>query len=98
MINKPASQPNAKSSNGFLRFLSLLAAAAVMVLIVLYPRAIAPDSASVPHGWLELMLYGMSICWIYGFGFSPQHRVFRALLHPVVGVVCLLIGAWKVFL
>ncbi len=89
--------PAPKSSHTLLRVLSLLAAAATIALIVIYPRAIAPDSASVPHGWLELMLYGMSICWVFGLGFTPQKPLFRMLLHPIVGWVCLLIGVWKVF-
>lgn len=97
MMTKPQ-ETATKSGSGLFRVLSFLAAAAVLVLVVLYPRAIAPDSASVPHGWLELMLFGMSLCWLYGFGFTPQHRVFRILLHPLLGWVCLLVGAWKIFL
>mgnify|MGYP000094676576 CR=1 FL=1 len=98
MTKTASQQTNTKPTNGLLRVLSLAAAATVMVLIVLYPRAIAPDSASVPHGWLELMLYGMSLLWLYGFGFTPEHRVLRILLHPLVGWVALALGAWKIFL
>ena len=97
MNNKEQSAPKG-AGQGFFRLLSFLAATAVMILIVIYPRAIAPDSESVPHGWLDLMLFGMSLCWLYGFGFTPKRRIFRILLHPILGWICLGIGVWKVFI
>lgn len=84
-------------ANGFIRTLSILAAAAVMALVVIYPRAVATDGASVPHGWFVLMMMGMSICWICGFGFTPENRWLRRLLSLPVGWTMLLIGAWQVF-
>ena len=58
-------------ANGFIRTLSILAAAAVVM--------------------------GMSICWICGFGFTPENRWLRRLLSLPVGWTMLLIGAWQVF-
>lgn len=99
MTTKPVTENDFMSflNHGFFRTLSILAATAVLVLIVLYPRAIAPDSGSVPHGWLVLLLYGMSIAWIHGFGFTPKHKIPHALLHPLVGWLALAVGIWKVF-
>ena len=57
-------------ANGFIRTLSILAAAAVVALVVIYPRAVATDGASVPHGWFVLMMMGMS-CLLYT---SPSPR------------------------
>ena len=88
---------DAPAGSGFLRFLSVLAAAAVVVLSGIYPRAVAPDGASVPHGWLVMMLAGMSICWVYGFGFVPRTRWLRIVLSPLVGWLFLLVGVWRVF-
>ena len=78
-------------ANGFIRTLSILAAAAVVALVVIYPRAVATD------GWFVLMMMGMSICWICGFGFAPENRWLRRLLSLPVGWTMLLIGAWQVF-
>ena len=39
----------------------------------------------------------MSICWICGFGFTPENRWLRRLLSLPVGWTMLLIGAWQVF-
>ena len=82
---------------GFIRTLSILAAAAVVALVVIYPRAVATYGASVPHGGVVLMMMGMSICWICGFGFTPESRWLRRLLSLPVGWTMLLIGAWQVF-
>lgn len=80
-----------------LRHLSILAAAAVVILIVLYPRAVASDGTSVPHGWLVLLMMGMSVCWVYGLGFVPQNRWLRLTFSPAVGWLMLAVGVWQVF-
>lgn len=99
MTPNNASTPTQTPSRlmALLRGLSIIAAACVVALVVIYPRAIAADGASVPHGWFVMMMVGMSICWISGFGFIPQHRGLRALFSLPVGWILLLIGAWKVF-
>lgn len=82
---------------GVLRGLSIFAAAFVVALVVIYPRGIATDGISVPHGWFVLMMIGMSICWISGFGFIPHNRWLRYTFSLPVGWILLIIGAWKVF-
>ena len=84
--------------SALLRVLSLLAALGCAALVVLYPRAIAHDAAGVPHGPLVGMLAGMSILWVYGFGFTPSHRILRWILSPLVGWVFLLGFGAVVFL
>lgn len=84
--------------SALLRVLSLLAALGCAALVVLYPRAIAHDAASVPHGPLVGMLAGMSILWVYGFGFTPSHRILRWILSPLVGWMFLLGFGAVVFL
>lgn len=79
------------------RTLSLIAATAVVAVVVFFPRAIAPDSASVPHGWFVLMMMGMSICWICGFGFTPENRWLRKVFSLPVGWIMLLTGVWQIF-
>ena len=91
-----------KAGGSFLRTLaraaSLLAAALVAAVVIFYPRLVAEDTASVPHGFLVLMLMGMSAAWVHGFGFVPENRILRALFSPFVFWPVMLIGAWGVFL
>lgn len=94
---KADDRPEPSPGSGFLRLISVTAAAAVAALIVIYPRAVAPDGASVPHGWLVMLMAGMSICWVYGFGFIPRTRWLRAFFSPVLGWPLLFVGAWRVF-
>ena len=94
---KAEDRPEPRPGSGLLKLLSVIAAAAVAALIVIYPRAVAPDGASVPHGWLVMLMAGMSICWVYGFGFIPRTRWLRAFFSPVLGWLLLFVGAWRVF-
>lgn len=66
-----------KVLRGLARAVSLLAAVAVAAVIILYPRLVAEDSASVPHGFLVVLLMGMSAAWVHGFGFVPENRILR---------------------
>ena len=63
-----------------------------------YPRLVAEDSASVPHGFLVVLLMGMSAAWVHGFGFVPENHILRVLFSPVVAWPVMLIGTWGVFL
>ena len=82
---------------GFVRALSVIAAFAVMALVVLYPRAIAEDGASVPHGSFVLLMMGMSVCYIVGFGFVPQTKILRFLFSPYMGWALMAAGLVLVF-
>lgn len=84
-------------ANGFVRALSVIAAFAVMALVVLYPRAIAEDGASVPHGSFVLLMMGMSVCYIVGFGFVPKNKILRILFSPYMGWALMAVGLFLVF-
>lgn len=71
---------------------------ALSFAVALYPRAIATDMTTVPHGWLVLLLLGMSSAWVYGLGFEPEHRLLRPLFHPATAWLLMLVGVWQVFL
>ena len=79
------------------RAASLLAAAAIVAVLVLYPRLVAADSASVPHGFLAVMLMGISAAWVHGFGFIPEHRLLRIVFSPIIAWPLIALGAWGVF-
>ena len=73
-------------------------AVAVAAVIILYPRLVAEDSASVPHGFLVVLLMGMSAAWVHGFGFVPENRILRVLFSPIVAWPVMIFGTWGVFL
>lgn len=80
------------------RAVSLLAAVSVAAVIILYPRLVAEDTVSVPHGFLAVLLMGMSAAWVHGFGFVPENRILRVLFSPVVAWPVITLGTWGVFL
>lgn len=80
------------------RAVSLLAAVSVAAVIILYPRLVAEDTVSVPHGFLAVLLMGMSAAWVHGFGFVPENRILRVLFSPVVAWPVIALGTWGVFL
>jgi predicted membrane protein len=66
----------------------------VAACVIAYPRFIAADMHSVPHGWLVLLLLGMSCCFVYGIGFKPKNRLLRTLFSAAVAwFLVLLAGA-----
>lgn len=79
------------------RTLSLLAAAAIVAVIVLYPRLVAETSSDVPHGFLAVLMIGMSCAWVHGFGFIPQNRLLQTAFSPLVAWPAIALGVWGVF-
>lgn len=92
----------AESSGGalltLLRIITFLTALALMALIVLYPRAIADDMTSVPHGALVGLLFGMSIAWVWGLGFVPQRPLLRWIFSPWLAWALMLVFSGVIFL
>ena len=62
-----------------MRILSFLIALAVAASVILYPRAVASDMTDVPHGWLVLLLIGMSLCFVHGVGFKTNSRILNII-------------------
>ncbi len=68
--------------SGF-RTLTLLGAFALMLLITIFPRALATeDGGPIGHGVLMLIMWGLSAGFVYGVGFIPHNRVLRVALGP----------------
>lgn len=84
-------------SSRWLRAISLLMAATIAAVVIVYPRLIAHDASEVPHGFLAILLMGMSGAWVHGFGFVPEHRVLRIIFGPLVAWPVVLVGLWGVF-
>lgn len=86
-MKKIDSAKNESSSQGsffaaLCRFVTFLVALVLMAVIVLYPRAIANDMTTVPHGALVGLLIGMSIAWVWGLGFVPRHPILKFVFSP----------------
>ena len=79
------------------RVFTFTAALGFMALIVIYPRAIADDMSSVPHGALVGLLFGMSIAWVWGLGFVPRRPVLRFIFSPWLGWALMIFFSVVVF-
>ena len=79
------------------RAVSLTAALAITVTVLVFPRLIALDMHTVPHGWLVLLLLGMSFGYVHGIGFVPQNKYLKTLFSPIIAWPVMALGAWMVF-
>lgn len=79
------------------RAVSLTAALAITVTVLVFPRLIALDMHTVPHGWLVLLLLGMSFGYVHGIGFVPQNKYLQTLFSPIIAWPVMALGAWMVF-
>lgn len=79
------------------RAVSFMAALTITVTVLIFPRMIALDMHSVPHGWLVLLMLGMSFGYVHGFGFVPQNRYLQTIFSPVIAWPVMAGGAWMVF-
>ena len=52
---------------------------------------------SVPHGWLVLLLLGMSFCFVYGVGFKAKNRFLAFLFSPLVAWTCVGVASFMIF-
>ena len=79
------------------RAVSLTAALAITVTVLVFPRLIALDMHTVPHGWLILLMFGMSFGYVHGIGFVPQNKYLKTLFSPIIAWPVMALGAWMVF-
>lgn len=81
-----------------MRILSFFIAITIAAFVIIYPRAVAKDMTSVPHGWLVLLLLGMSFCFVYGVGFKAKNRLLNLLFSPLVAWSCVALASYMIFL
>ena len=79
------------------RTVSGVAAFAVTATVIIFPRLIATDMHTVPHGQLVVLMLGMSAAYVHAFGFTPENRWLKWIFSPVVAWPLLLLGSWGVF-
>lgn len=80
------------------RIISIVAAIAVTVGVVCFPRIVAADMHAVPHGWLVCLLLGMSFSYVHGFGFIPDNKTLRLLFSPLCAWPLMIVGAGMILL
>ena len=85
-------RPNTYSLTG------AVAALAVTVAVVCFPRLVAIDMHAVPHGWLVCLLLGMSFAYVHGFGFIPENKTLKILFSPIAAWPLIIIGALMIAL
>jgi predicted membrane protein len=66
----------------------MLLALMLAALVTFYPPAVA----SLSHGLITLVIWGMSAGFVHGIGFDPDGRIWRVLLGPVVAWVLMGMG------
>ena len=81
----------------FARAVSLTAALAITVTVLIFPRLIALDMHTVPHAWLVLLMFGMSFGYVHGLGFIPQNHYLKTIFSPLIAWPVMAFGAYMVF-
>ena len=81
--------------SGWARLFSFLCAAALSVLILVFPTAVADSIGSVDHGRLSLLMWGMAAGYVHGVGFDPHYWLWRLVFGPWAAWPLMLMGiAW----
>lgn len=91
------SMPGRILYSGPLRSLSLLAAGAFCLAVLLFPQLLINGGQAPNHGALVLGLWGMAAGFVHGVGFVPRHVVARLALGPIAAWVLLVAGSLVLF-
>jgi len=83
------------SSHNAVRTVSMVAAATLALGLSLVPQVLGPQAASgQAHAGLSLAMLGMAGGFVDGFGFVPDHAVFRVLFSPWIAWPAMALGLW----
>jgi predicted membrane protein len=77
-----------------LKALSLAAAGAVSLALMVDPYLLSGVSEPRIHSALPLMMFGTVGLFMYGLGFAPKTRAMRLIFHPVAAWLLFLAGAF----
>lgn len=70
--------------SGVARAVSLILALTICLAILGLPQLVVSADGSVDHGWLTILMWGMSAGFVHGVGFVPRNRILRIVLGPLV--------------
>ena len=96
-LHVPGSMPGRILYSSPLRLLSLLAAGAFCLAVLLFPQMLINEGQPPNHGALVLGLWGMAAGFVHGVGFVPRHVLARLALGPVVAWMLLVAGSLMLF-
>lgn len=74
------------------RALSLLLAAPLSLVTLLHPVSLLDAQGGYSHGYLALVMWGISAGFVHGVGFDPLARVWRGLFSPILAWPLMLMG------
>lgn len=72
--------------------LSLLLATPLALVFLLHPAAIVDQQGNYSHGWLMLVMLGISAGFVHGVGFYPRARIWKLLFGPYLGWPAMALG------
>ena len=75
------------------RLMSFIAASAVSLGLMLFPFLLHSVPAARLHSALPLMMLGVTGNFVYGIGYTPDHRFVRIILSPVSAWAMMIGGA-----
>jgi predicted membrane protein len=76
-----------------MRAVSLVLAAGLSLLLLLFPYAIGRSLEAADHTGLVLLLMGVCAAFVHGFGYEPERRIWRAMFHPAAAWTLICTGA-----
>lgn len=80
------------------RLLSLLLAVSLSLVILIYPQFLIAGDGTSQHGLLMILLLSISIGFIHGVGFAPQHPMWKFIFSPFLAWPPMLTGLISVLL
>jgi predicted membrane protein len=79
-------------AGSFSRALSLTAAAALSLALMVYPYALGNTMDRETHTALPVFLFGVSGAFVHGIGYEPDNRFLRALLGAPLAWILIALG------
>lgn len=74
------------------RAASLIVAAGISLLMLLFPFIIGRSLGARDHIGLVVLLMGVSGAFVHGFGYRPERLAWRMLFHPAMAWMLIVAG------
>jgi cyd operon protein YbgE len=74
------------------RWISLISASLLALVILIYPIALSTNGEAPSHGPLMLLMLGICAGFVHGVGFVPQSTILKKVFSPLVAWPLMLAG------